>query len=124
MFFRLACFSGNSWLENCLSWVALKFHLRAEFVSLCLGLNSGETMVSIVEGQRPEIPSFCPPMFADLIRRCWNPQRELRPTFKEITRMLKTMLGGPPIPANKGIPAMNHQEMNSTVPTIDRKSVV
>lgn len=83
-----------------------------------MGLNSGETMVSIVEGQRPEIPSFCPPMFADLIRRCWNPQRELRPTFKEITRMLKTMLGGPPIPANKGIPAMNHQEMNSTVPTM------
>lgn len=82
------------------------------------GMNSGEMMVSIVEGHRPKIPKFCPSMLADLIRRCWNPQREMRPTFKEITRMLKTMLGGPPLATNKGIPAISNPDLQSTAPTL------
>ena len=76
--------------------------------STAVGLSSGETMVSIVEGHRPKIPKYCPPMYAELIRRCWHPHREQRPTFKEITAMLKAMLGGPSPAANKGIPAMTH----------------
>ena len=71
-------------------------------------------MVSIVEGHRPKIPKYCPPMYAELIRRCWHPHREQRPTFKEITAKLKAMLGGPSPAANKGIPAMTHATTTAT----------
>jgi len=56
-------------------------------------------------------------MYVELIRRCWLPDRERRPDFKDVTRMLKTMLGGPTISTiaeEKGIPALKIVTTNQT----------
>ena len=38
---------------------------------------------------RPEIPATCSPLFADLIRSCWDADVDKRPTFQQIIDTLK-----------------------------------
>jgi serine/threonine protein kinase len=38
-----------------------------------------------VEKRRPDIPSACPPEFAKLIQKCWNPIADERPSFTEVS---------------------------------------
>lgn len=47
----------------------------------------------INNGDRPEIPSFVPECYQDLIERCWSEEPEKRPTFDEIVEELSTENG-------------------------------
>ena len=38
----------------------------------------------VVEGLRPTIPDYVSPMWADIIRQCWDEKPEKRPTMQEI----------------------------------------
>ncbi|KAL6053872.1 DEP domain-containing protein [Balamuthia mandrillaris] len=44
----------------------------------------------VKEGRRPVIPSDCPPVFRDLMTRCWKEDPEERPGFAEILEILET----------------------------------
>lgn len=77
-------------------------------------MNSGEIMVAIVEGQRPEIPSSWPSMYSQLIQSCWRPRREQRPTFKRIMKHIKRMLGGPTLDESRFLPVLNTQTTTTT----------
>src|SRR6266511_4332659 len=46
-------------------------------------------MLDILEGKRPEITKDTPEFYADLMKRCWDPKPENRPTAKEIRRCLR-----------------------------------
>lgn len=46
-------------------------------------------MTAVVNGLRPVIPINCPPGLARLMRVCWESSPDLRPTFPEISLLLK-----------------------------------
>lgn len=46
-------------------------------------------MTAVVNGLRPVIPINCPPGLARLMRVCWEASPDLRPTFPEISLLLK-----------------------------------
>ena len=46
-------------------------------------------MLDILEGKRPEITEDTPESYADLMKKCWDPNPENRPTAKEIYECLK-----------------------------------
>eukprot|EP00210_Caulerpa_lentillifera_P005200 g4968.t1 len=79
-----------------------------------LGMNSGEIMVAIVEGQRPEIPSDWPPMYSKLIHSCWSARRDQRPTFKTVIKHIKRMLGGPTLEEARFLPVLNTHTTTTT----------
>lgn len=54
--------------------------------------SSASILMAIVEGYRPEIPSFVPRSYAMLIQDCWHQDWWRRPNFKVIQRRLKGML--------------------------------
>eukprot|EP00210_Caulerpa_lentillifera_P005512 g5271.t1 len=54
--------------------------------------SSASILIAIVEGYRPEIPTFVPRNYATLIKDCWHQDWWKRPNFKDIVRRLKTML--------------------------------
>ena len=43
-------------------------------------------ILDILEGKRPEITKDTPEFYADLMKKCWDPNPENRPTAKEIWR--------------------------------------
>lgn len=93
-------------------------HSLVLFNNLCvLGMNSGEIMVAIVEGQRPEIPTNWPSMYSQLIQSCWKPRREQRPTFKRIMKHIKRMLGGPTLDESRILPVLNTQTTTTMATT-------
>eukprot|EP00798_Chlamydomonas_sp_ICE-L_P029770 gene29770-5373_t len=46
----------------------------------------------VQQGLRPALPSDCPPSFAAVMAKCWAQSPTARPTFKEITPMLLSLL--------------------------------
>lgn len=40
----------------------------------------------------PELPQHCPPFLAKLVKECWDPEREQRPTFNQIIDMIRTQM--------------------------------
>jgi len=52
---------------------------------------SASILMGIVEGIRPEIPSFVPELYADLIRDCWHQDWWRRPTFTDVHRRINAM---------------------------------
>lgn len=46
----------------------------------------------VAKEQRLTIPSSCPPVFANLMRKCWDQQPLCRLTFKEILTVLDNIL--------------------------------
>ncbi|CCI44139.1 unnamed protein product [Albugo candida] len=53
------------------------------------GMNPFQLMAAVVNGLRPVIPINCPPGLARLMRACWDMKPEKRPTFPEISLILK-----------------------------------
>ena len=53
---------------------------------------SAAILVAIVQGVRPEIPSFVPGPYSELIQDCWHQDWKRRPDFKDIHRRLNAML--------------------------------
>nr|CCA25796.1 protein kinase putative [Albugo laibachii Nc14] len=53
------------------------------------GMNPFQLMAAVVNGLRPVIPINCPPGLARLMRACWDMKSEKRPTFPEISLILK-----------------------------------
>lgn len=47
---------------------------------------------AIIENIRPPIPPRCPPSLAQLMRSCWEPKVELRPSFSEIIQTLDSVI--------------------------------
>ena len=47
-----------------------------------------DVLKSINDGTRPAIPALLPPNLHDLLRRCWNEDPHLRPTFDEFVNKL------------------------------------
>jgi hypothetical protein len=45
----------------------------------------------LIKDIRPEIPSDTPSTFADLMRRCWDRNPNIRPSFKQILYELEAM---------------------------------
>jgi tRNA A-37 threonylcarbamoyl transferase component Bud32 len=45
--------------------------------------------VVATQGQRPTIPSYCPPEWEQLIEDCWQEDPDKRPTFEEIIQRLE-----------------------------------
>ena len=45
----------------------------------------------VVEGVRPDIPQNCPKPFSRLMKKCWNQDPNLRPSFKELVSELKNL---------------------------------
>jgi hypothetical protein len=43
------------------------------------------------QGLRPEIPAYCPPDYAELMRQCWADKPDDRPTFQAILKRLFQM---------------------------------
>ena len=53
-------------------------------------LNPIQAAVAVVQrGVRPQIPQKCDPLFADLLKRCWKTDPEMRPRFREIVTLLE-----------------------------------
>jgi len=46
-------------------------------------------MTAVVNGLRPVIPINCPPALARLMRSCWHQNPDVRPSFPEISQILK-----------------------------------
>lgn len=42
----------------------------------------------VMDGERPELPPWCPAEYAILVERCWAPQQEHRPFFPEVLELL------------------------------------
>ena len=40
----------------------------------------------------PELPTHCSPFLAKLVKECWEPERENRPTFHQIIEMIRTQM--------------------------------
>lgn len=51
-----------------------------------------DIIVDVVDGKRPHIPPNCPLELSSLIQDCWKPEHDLRPTFEEIARRVRSML--------------------------------
>ncbi|KAL5547975.1 hypothetical protein UlMin_003206 [Ulmus minor] len=50
------------------------------------------TIAGIIKGDlRPEIPSWCDPVWRSLMERCWSSDPNTRPPFSEIAKELRTM---------------------------------
>src|SRR5439155_10339761 len=45
-------------------------------------------ILDILEGKRPEIADDTPKFYADIMKKCWDPNPENRPTAKEIHECL------------------------------------
>ena len=46
-------------------------------------------MTAVVNGLRPVITINCPPALARLMRSCWHENPDIRPSFPEISQILK-----------------------------------
>lgn len=46
----------------------------------------------VVENERPDIPNDCPPEFAEIIRKCWDPEPNARPTTAQLLQMLESFV--------------------------------
>lgn len=56
------------------------------------GMNGVQCSVAVsTQGLRPEIPMNTPPDIAKLIRTCWDVDPDLRPSFDQIVKELKTI---------------------------------
>ncbi|KAL4152568.1 hypothetical protein PRNP1_009496 [Phytophthora ramorum] len=53
------------------------------------GMNPFQLMTAVVNGLRPVIPISCPPALAHLMRSCWHQNPDVRPSFPEISQILK-----------------------------------
>ncbi|KAJ8525368.1 hypothetical protein ON010_g15747 [Phytophthora cinnamomi] len=53
------------------------------------GMNPFQLMTAVVNGLRPVIPINCPPALARLMRSCWHQNPDIRPSFPEISQILK-----------------------------------
>ncbi|KAK9805196.1 hypothetical protein WJX72_005376 [[Myrmecia] bisecta] len=54
------------------------------------GLHGVQAALAVVErGMRPEVPSHTPAIWAQLMRDCWAPSPEHRPSFEEIVHRLE-----------------------------------
>ncbi|GMF09843.1 unnamed protein product [Phytophthora lilii] len=53
------------------------------------GMNPFQLMTAVVNGLRPVIPINCPPALARLMRSCWHQNPDMRPSFPEISQILK-----------------------------------
>jgi tRNA A-37 threonylcarbamoyl transferase component Bud32 len=42
------------------------------------------------QGQRPDIPNYCPPQYAQLIEDCWQEDPDKRPSFEDIITRLES----------------------------------
>lgn len=60
------------------------------------GMENEEIIKRIPEGYRLDIPSICPPIISDLMKKCWELDPNLRPTFSVISQTLKQELNGEP----------------------------
>ncbi|XP_008242746.1 PREDICTED: uncharacterized protein LOC103341044 [Prunus mume] len=55
-------------------------------------LRSKELIAGIIKGSlRPEIPSWCDPLWRSLMERCWSSDPDSRPPFSEIAKELRAM---------------------------------
>lgn len=58
------------------------------------GMTAVQAAVGVVnQGLRPDIPQDTPPELASLIRACWAPVPDQRPTFDSVVQVLVGMLG-------------------------------
>lgn len=56
------------------------------------GMNGMQAAMAVMHrGLRPEMPSWCPPSLAALIKHCWQPIADQRPTFDEIVIRLEAI---------------------------------
>lgn len=73
---------------------------------------------SIIKGMRPDIPGDCPPLFAQLIRDCWDTDPQHRPSFLEILSRLRAMEAASVSSLSKSPPASplgkSHHQVNTT----------
>ncbi|CAH0491062.1 unnamed protein product [Peronospora farinosa] len=53
------------------------------------GMNPFQLMTAVVNGLRPVITINCPPALARLMRSCWHENPDIRPSFPEISQILK-----------------------------------
>jgi hypothetical protein len=57
------------------------------------GMRSYEIITGVAQsGLRPPIPQSSPPMYLDLMTRCWDEDPTVRPKFTEILRILEDMI--------------------------------
>ena len=58
------------------------------------GLDGIQAALAVmVRGLRPDIPPHTPPAFADLIRDCWRPVPDQRPSFTALVPRLEALYG-------------------------------
>ncbi len=48
--------------------------------------------LAVEQGLRPEVPRYCPPLFAQLMRECWEEDPYMRPDFGAILERLFAMM--------------------------------
>lgn len=48
-----------------------------------------EVQSTIMNGGRPELPSSCPSLLSNYIRRCWHGDDKCRPSFTDVCRVLR-----------------------------------
>jgi len=49
-------------------------------------------VVEVINGYRPKVPSDCPPMFGDLMQRCWHREPDQRPDLDEVVMFCNSEL--------------------------------
>ncbi|KAG0586936.1 hypothetical protein KC19_2G128900 [Ceratodon purpureus] len=70
------------------------------FAMVCFEILSGEVPFQcegtprdvkkkVLEGLRPKLPDYCPPMLKDLIEKCWSQEPKERPTMGDVCSQLR-----------------------------------
>ncbi|CAI5476485.1 unnamed protein product [Closterium sp. Yama58-4] len=55
------------------------------------GLKPEQVCCMVNQGLRPDVPSWCPPALADLMRRCWHHMPARRPDMSEVVERLRVL---------------------------------
>ena len=52
-------------------------------------MSNTELRKRVLEGLRPELPEECPSILATMLKRCWEPHPNARPSFSEICEVMR-----------------------------------
>ncbi|XP_046853276.1 mast/stem cell growth factor receptor kita-like isoform X2 [Xenia sp. Carnegie-2017] len=79
------------------------------------GLHVSEVYAHLLNGNRMEPPIYCPDIIADLMKKCWIENPQLRPTFEEAKKMVEKNV--PTISSSEKVKDLENYEQNQNIST-------
>jgi hypothetical protein len=56
------------------------------------GRNFMGVTLDVLEGRRPQVPAYCPPVFKRLLARCWHGDAAMRPSMEDVLLRLDRII--------------------------------